>query len=299
VIGSTVPAKTVTRAAQVDVAEEQQTSTKLVTQAMPETPSESHLFEQLSQTHESVLAEASLANTVSENPSSEVAKADEVFAAEKQAPQVASNKPTADTSNLAVRSSQTGVHESQSQKQAISDALAANDTALAIRLLQAYIEVEPTNNAAIKKLATLWFANGNISAAAQLLQKQLEQQPEQSDFRLMLARLYSQQGKPNEAMQLLSSHNPQAYLEVDYLAFRATLAQQLAVYQTALSDYRQLTKLENNNAKWWLGLAVVNDKLNQTDAALAAYRQAKSLAQLDGAVDQFMQQRITILAGNS
>jgi MSHA biogenesis protein MshN len=300
VISSTVQPKTVTRTAQTGMVETQQMSATSVTEVMPETPDESPLAELESQAKQSVVTEqASIETPVLISTNSEIVEEGELLAAGKQVPQETISKPVTDTSNLAVRSSQTSAQESQSQKQAISDALAANDTARAIRLLQAYIDVEPTNSAAIKKLATLWFANGNVSAAAQLLQKQLDLQPEQSDFRLMLARLYSQQNKPTEAMQLLSTHKPQAYLEVDYLAFRATLAQQLDVYQTALSDYQQLTQLENNNAKWWLGLAVVNDKLNQVEAALAAYRQARALAQLDGAVDQFMQQRITILAGNS
>ena len=50
-------------------------------------------------------------------------------------------------------------------------------------------------------------------------------------------------------------------------------------------------------AKWWLGLAIARDQLGEINMALQAYNKANSLNQLQGAVNDFIQQRISVLAG--
>lgn len=185
-----------------------------------------------------------------------------------------------------------------SLRQRIADALAANDNSLAISLLQQLLADEPDNIDAAKKLAGLLFAKGDARAAARQLQQSLQLAPQRSDLLLMLARLHSGQNQHEQAFNLLSQHQPAAFIELDYLAYRASLAQRLGNYPIAKQDYLQLSQLDASNAKWWLGLGIAEEQLQANRAALLAYQKAYALQQLDTAVVDFIQQRMAVLAGN-
>ena len=113
----------------------------------------------------------------------------------------------------------------------------------------------------------------------------------------MQARLYVQMKNPGKAHELLATYQISARQSVDFVSYRAALAQQVARFDYAKNDYQQLTKIQPANAKWWLGLAVAEERLGNTNMALQAYKNAKQLAQLSIEVDKFVEQRIQYLAG--
>ena len=184
-----------------------------------------------------------------------------------------------------------------SLKQRIAESLNNNDLDLAQLLLHELLETEPENIKASKKLASLLFAQGDYVRSKLLLIRSIELHPAQSDLRLMLARLYVVQKDTAQAMNILAEIQPSADNQTEYLAYRASLAQQLKQTELAKSDYKTLTKIESTNAKWWLGLAIAEDQLGEMNMAVQAYNRASALGQLDGSVNEFIQQRITVLAG--
>jgi MSHA biogenesis protein MshN len=112
----------------------------------------------------------------------------------------------------------------------------------------------------------------------------------------MLARLYVVQKDTAQAINVLTEVQPSTNTQTEYLAYRAALAQQLKQTKLARTDYKALTIIEADNAKWWLGLAIAEDQLGEMDMALQAYNKASSLGQLNVSVNNFVQQRIIILA---
>jgi MSHA biogenesis protein MshN len=184
-----------------------------------------------------------------------------------------------------------------SLKQRIGESLKNDNFDIAQSLLGKLLAIDPNNIQARKKSASLLFSKGNYEQSRQLLIKGINLHPAQSDLRLMLARLYVVQKKHLKAMTLLSEFQPNSNNPVEYLAYRAALAQQLKQTALANTDYLTLTSIEYSNAKWWLGLAITRDKLGEINEALKAYNKAKSLRQLDSSVNEFIQQRITVLAG--
>jgi MSHA biogenesis protein MshN len=184
-----------------------------------------------------------------------------------------------------------------SLKQRIGESLKNDNFDIPQSLLVKLLAIDPNNIKARKKSASLLFSKGNYEQSRQLLIKGINLHPAQSDLRLMLARLYIVQKKPLKAMTLLSEFQPSSNNPVEYLAYRAALAQQLKQTALANTDYLTLTSIEYSNAKWWLGLAITRDKLGEINEALQAYNKAKSLRQLDSSVNEFIQQRITVLAG--
>jgi MSHA biogenesis protein MshN len=188
-------------------------------------------------------------------------------------------------------------NNSSSLKQRIVESLNDNDLDLAGALLYELLETEPDNIKARKKLASLLFAQGNYVQSEQLLIQGIELHPAKSDLRLMLARLYVVQKEPSQAMNILSESQPITGIQAEFLGYRAALAQQLKQTKLAQSDYQTLTNIESTNAKWWLGLAIAEDQLGNIKMAVQAYKKAKSLEQLESSVNDFMQQRISVLAG--
>jgi MSHA biogenesis protein MshN len=184
-----------------------------------------------------------------------------------------------------------------SLKQRIAESLDAENFEVAQSLLGELLATEPNNINARKKLASLRFAQGNYAQSKQILIQGIELHPTQSDLRLMLARLYVVQKEPSKAINILTESQPDIGKQTEYLAYRGALAQQLKQTELAKADYQRLTKIESTNAKWWLGLAIARDQLGDIDMAVQAYSKANSLGQLDGTVNDFIQKRISVLAG--
>lgn len=183
----------------------------------------------------------------------------------------------------------------RSLKQLAQDALQAGDSLEAARYLNQLVSLEPTNLPARKKLAALLFAQNQNRSAETLLLEGLQVHPGSAELRLMLARLYAQNGHSEKAHDLLQTFSVSALLEPEYLAFRASLADQLSRFQFAKSDYSALSRAFPDNSKWWLGLAVSQERLGENQGALLAYQKANSLNQLSTEVSSFVQQRLQFL----
>jgi MSHA biogenesis protein MshN len=182
-------------------------------------------------------------------------------------------------------------------KRRITKSLDDDNFDLAQPLLNELLVIEPSNVKARKKLASLFFAQGNYMQSKQILLQGMQLHPSRSDLRLMLARLHMAQKESAQAINVLIEFQPNAAEQIEYLAYRASLAQQLEYTALAMSDYQILTNVEPSNAKWWLGLAIIKDQSGETTMALQAYNKAGKLSQLDNSVNNFIQQRILVLAG--
>lgn len=185
----------------------------------------------------------------------------------------------------------------QNLRERIRLALAKPQKGEAITLMRELIDAEPENVAVRKKLAAILFAEGQVGSARDTLIKTLSMVPADHSVRLMLARLYVQQGQADAAATVLADADSYRPLSTELLAFRAVAAQERGDYARALSDYHQLAAMSPAQARWWLGVATSADKLGQQDVAKRAYEQALSLGQLGSDVQQFMSQRVNVLAG--
>jgi MSHA biogenesis protein MshN len=182
-------------------------------------------------------------------------------------------------------------------KQKVISALSEGNNELAILRLEELLQVQPDNVEASKKLAALLFAQKRSNEAKYVLQQSMDNHPRRSDLRLMLARLYMQKNDSTAAIKLLNEVQPDAVNQLDFLAYRAALLQQNGSHQQAKDDYLQLIEVDRVNAKWWLGLAITQDRLGQTKEALVAYQTAYSKAQLSPSVVKFVKQRMIQIEG--
>lgn len=195
-----------------------------------------------------------------------------------------------------VRSSQS-VETLDGLKQQVQIALKRGDENEAIELLTKLLQKAPDNIAARKRLAAMLFGQGKHLQADDVLQKGVLAHPDDHDLRLMQARLWVQMKNPSKAHELLNAYQVSAKLAPDYVSYRASLAQQVSRFDAAKADYLKLTHSQPANARWWLGLAVAEERLGNLQPALQAYQTAKGLDQLSVEVDKFVEQRIQYLAG--
>jgi MSHA biogenesis protein MshN len=182
-------------------------------------------------------------------------------------------------------------------QQEVNRQLQSGDKAGAIKNLTRVLAIEPRNLSARKKLASLHFGLGNTAIASELLQQGIALAPSDSAMRLMLARLLFRADNPDSALQLLKAHPRSVIADDELLSFRAALAEKQGDYGQAIEDYSQLIDRQQTNARWWLGLAVSQDKQSLRQEAITSYRRAQTLNQLSDQVSTFVKQRLSVLEG--
>lgn len=175
----------------------------------------------------------------------------------------------------------------------IEQAIQQGDTIQSITLLQQLAEQEPDDISAMKKLASQQFAAGQITQAMATLEQARIQFPNDPSLLLMLSRLYQHQGEDTLAWGTIAKAGG---TDTELLSYRATLASSLMNHEAARQDYRQLLQREPTQARWWLGLAVANDKLSYAHDALLAYRRVLQHGGVNSNVEAFVSNRIAVLA---
>lgn len=126
------------------------------------------------------------------------------------------------------------------------------------------------------------------------MQAGIERNPDGEVLRLALAKLLVKEKQ--EASALV----PLAYLpsqpSIEYLSLRAALAQKTKQDEIARESYQQLTEKDPNNGRWWLGLAIQQERALQWPAAQHTYQQALNKVGLSSQSQAFIHQRLQLLA---
>jgi tetratricopeptide (TPR) repeat protein len=174
-----------------------------------------------------------------------------------------------------------------------------NDEARVVLLLNEILLIAPQEMRTRKQLAALLFSKNQLSEAKNVLSQGILQTPADSSLRLMLSRIFFRLGDLSQAFTVLAEHPYSALANDDLLSFRAALAEKTGNYDIAQQDYLVLVQRNPNDAKWWLGLGVSQDKQKLAEQAISSYQQAQSLNQLSQQVDTFVAKRIQLLARRS
>lgn len=171
--------------------------------------------------------------------------------------------------------------------------LNAGDIKNAEKWFEEVLMLTPNNSQARKELAALWFGRQDYSAAHSLLSQGLAREPSNSEFRLMKARIFIKQNRLQQALTTLTELKD--VTDVEYQSLLASTAQQLEAYESAIYAYQKLTELEQNNGKWWLGLAIGLDKQSDFTQAVEAYKHAIDSHSLSENAIKFAQSRVSAL----
>lgn len=182
----------------------------------------------------------------------------------------------------------------QKALQRAQKAMESNELHTAVSAYTEALRYTPHDEMARQKLAALYYGKGDGRKAFDLMQAGIERNPDGEVLRLALAKLLVKEKQ--EASALV----PLAYLpsqpSIEYLSLRAALAQKTKQDEIARESYQQLTEKDPNNGRWWLGLAIQQERALQWPAAQHAYQQALNKVGLSSQSQAFIHQRLQLLA---
>lgn len=182
----------------------------------------------------------------------------------------------------------------QKALQRAQKAMESNELQTAVSAYTEALRYTPHDETVRQKLAALYYGKGDGRKAFDLMQAGIERNPDGEVLRLALAKLLVKEKQDAAALV------PLAYLpsqpSIEYLSLRAALAQKTKQDEIARESYQQLTEKDPNNGRWWLGLAIQQERALQWPAAQRAYQQALNKVGLSRQSQAFIHQRLQLLA---
>ncbi|WP_261894356.1 tetratricopeptide repeat protein [Vibrio cyclitrophicus] len=172
-------------------------------------------------------------------------------------------------------------------------ALDANDLTGALKGYTEALRYTPRNEDVRQKLAILYFGKGDTRKAYELFQSGIKLNINSEKLRLGLSTLLV---KANQAEAALSPlvHLPPNPTK-DYLAMRAALSQKSQQEEIALESYKNLVDIDSDNARWWLGLAIQQERQLDFTAAKESYQGALTRVGISSQSQNFVRDRLKIL----
>ena len=134
-----------------------------------------------------------------------------------------------------------------------------------------------------------------IETSAPIIKQERKSDHDLNAERYQLARSALAQNQTQRAYELLKDNPPALASNTDYHAVLAATEQQLKLFSDASLRYRQLLAIDQNQASWWLGLALSLDGQQRNTDALAAYRHALALNSLPDAARDYANARVAAL----
>ncbi|PMG35851.1 MSHA biogenesis protein MshN [Vibrio splendidus] len=172
-------------------------------------------------------------------------------------------------------------------------ALDANDLTGALKGYTEALRYTPRNEEVRQKLAILYFGKGDTRKAYELYQSGIKLNINSEKLRLGLSKLLV---KANQAEAALSPlvHLPSNPTK-DYLAMRAALSQKSQQEDIALESYQKLVEVDSDNARWWLGLAIQQERQLDFSAAKESYQGALTRVGISSQSQNFVRDRLKII----
>ncbi|MGC9423254.1 tetratricopeptide repeat protein [Vibrio sp.] len=172
-------------------------------------------------------------------------------------------------------------------------ALDSNDFNGAVKAYSEALRYTPRNEQVRQQLAALYYGKGDVRKAFELLQRGVELDYDGETLRIALAKLLVKEGQ-NEAALSPLDHVPDG-ASVEYLSLRAALAQKNKLNDIALDSYQRLTEKEATNGRWWLGLAIQQERALRYNEAQESYQMALKNVGLSTQSHAFIRQRLQLL----
>ena len=172
-------------------------------------------------------------------------------------------------------------------------ALDSNDFDAAVDAYAEALRYTPKDEELRQRLAALYYGKNDVRKAFDLLQIGIEMNPKGETLRIALSRLLIKEKQLTAALTPLSPLTDDA--SVEYLSLRAALAQKNQFNDIALESYQALVQKEPNNARWWLGLGIQQERAFKLAQAKTSYQNALSKVGVSSSSITFIQDRLKTL----
>lgn len=173
-------------------------------------------------------------------------------------------------------------------------ALDANDLTGALKGYNEALRYTPRNEDVRQKLAILYFGKGDTRKAYELFQSGIKLNINSEKLRLGLSKLLVKANQAEAALSPLVHMPPHPTQE--YLAMRAALSQKSQQEEIALESYQKLVEIDSENARWWLGLAIQQERQLDFTAAKQSYQSALTRVGISSQSQSFVRDRLKIIS---
>lgn len=173
-------------------------------------------------------------------------------------------------------------------------AIDGNNLKLGLSEYNNALRYNPSDEVTRQKLAALYYGQANTRKAFDLLQAGIRLDNNSEALRMALSKLLIRENQQEAALTPLLHLPPSP--SRDYLSLRAALAQKSNQDEIALESYQSLVQVDSDNARWWLGLAIQEERASNIEAAQKSYQSALTKVGLSSQSQQFVRERIRILA---
>lgn len=160
--------------------------------------------------------------------------------------------------------------------------------------LKSALDANPRHVAARELLAGLLLERGRMDAARQVLEQGLVSVPGQGSFVTLLARIHVEQGAPDTAISLLEQHRALAKPDAETVALLATLYQRSSRHTQAITAYKDALTLKPQEGKWWVGLGISQEAMQNWAEARFAYERTRD-TNIDPRLARYAEQRLAIV----
>jgi len=174
-----------------------------------------------------------------------------------------------------------------------SKAMDANDFDNAVEAYREALRYTPENEDVRLKLAALYYGKNDVRKAFDLLQRGIELNPDGEQLRIALAKFLVKEKQTEAALSPLVYLPPS--VSGEYLSLRAALAQKSKQNKIAMESYQKLTEQDPDNARWWLGLAIQQERNVLLDEAKVSYQNALTKVGLSTQSQAFIRDRLAVL----
>jgi len=163
------------------------------------------------------------------------------------------------------------------------------------RQLRASLAISPEHTKARELLAGLLLQRGRWRDAQQLLETGIEKVPAYFPFAQLLARVHAEHGADRKALDVMEGSRQAGAESADYMGFLAALHQRVGHHSEAINAYTQAIKLNPQEGRSWLGMAISLEAIHAGNAAGEAYQRAIDTGTLDDNLQKYVQQRLAAI----
>lgn len=133
-------------------------------------------------------------------------------------------------------------------------------------------QLEPSSSQAYLELSRLAQVQRNDAGALQILEQARAAGVQDPKLSMALAALALKQQDWAKALSYLQ-YEPDIFNYTDFYALKAAALQKTDQHPQAVQVFQQLARQQPEQARWWLGMALSYDAMQQNEQALLAYRQ--------------------------
>lgn len=156
-------------------------------------------------------------------------------------------------------------------------------------------QLEPGSSQAYLELSRLAQVQRNAAGAVQILEQARAAGVQDTKVFMALAALAVKQQQWSKALSYLEGE-PELSEFTDFYALKAAALQKTHQHAQSVQVFQQLARQQPDQARWWLGMALSFDAMQQQPQALLAYRQARATgAGLSSASLDYVNKRIAAL----